>query len=267
MNKRYISGIVLFPIFALIMIFGNKYVIDVAISAVAIISLREFYKAFEGKARPIKWIGYVAALSIALIHIIPTRIILLIIAAIIPTSIMILFIISIFSQLKFNIIDIAITFFGICYVVMFLMFAPIIRENLPNGKLLIWFVFFIAWGTDIFAYFIGKHFGKHKLTQISPNKSIEGCIAGIIGALIMLIIYTAICNNVFSMEINYLYVAFITILLSILSQVGDLAASSIKRYCDIKDFSDLIPGHGGMLDRIDSVLFILPFAYFLLMLI
>ena len=143
------------------------------------------------------------------------------------------------------------------------MFAPIIRENITNGKILIWYVFLASWGTDIFAYLIGKHFGKHKFTQISPNKSIEGCVGGILGAVVAILIYTFVCNNVFNMSINYFYAIFISILLSCISQIGDLAASSIKRYCGIKDYSNLIPGHGGMLDRIDSVLFLAPFAYLL----
>ncbi len=265
--KRFLSGILLFPIFAVIMIFGNKYIIDISVSIIAIMSLHEFYKAFRGKAKPIEWIGYIIAALIAVIHIIPSNLILPIIGAIIPISIMVLFARVIFSNMKFNIVDISITFFGICYIVLFLMFAPIIRENITNGKILIWYVFLASWGTDIFAYLIGKHFGKHKFTQISPNKSIEGCIGGILGAVIAILIYTFVCNNVFNMSINYFYAIFISILLSCISQIGDLAASSIKRYCGIKDYSNLIPGHGGMLDRIDSVIFVLPFAYFLLMII
>lgn len=265
--KRVISGAVLFPIFALLLIFGNKYVIDIFVSIIAIMSLHEFYKAFRGKANPIGWVGYIAAGAIAFIHVIPSSLILGLIGAIIPTSIMILFARVILSDMKLNIIDIAITFFGICYIVLFLMFAPIIRENLQNGNLLIWFVFIAAWGTDIFAYLIGKNFGKHKFTEISPNKSIEGCIGGVVGAVILIIAYVILCNNIWGLEINYAYATLIAVLLSCASQIGDLSASSIKRYCGIKDYSNLIPGHGGMLDRIDSVIFVLPFAYFLLMLI
>lgn len=265
--KRFLSGVILFPIFAIIIIFANKYIIDILISIVAIMCLHEFYKAFKGKAKPISWVGYIAAVSIAFIHVIPSKLILAIVGALIPMSIMVLFVRVILSDLKLNIMDIAITFFGICYIVLFLMFAPIIKENLPNGNILIWFVFFSAWGTDIFAYLIGKNFGKHKFTEISPNKSIEGCIGGVIGAVLMVLIYVVICNQIWNIGINYLYAIFITILLSCASQIGDLAASSIKRYCGIKDYSNLIPGHGGMLDRIDSVIFVLPFAYFLLLLI
>ena len=82
-----------------------------------------------------------------------------------------------------------------------------------------------------------------------------------------MIIYTYICNTYLGMNFNYLYIILIGIVLSLVGQIGDLSASSIKRYTGIKDFSNLIPGHGGMLDRIDSVIFIAPFAYFLLMLL
>jgi len=185
---------------------------------------------------------------------------------IIPVSILILFMQIIFTDMKYNIKNISTIFFGICYIVLFLMFVPLIRE-LENGRILIWYLFIASWGTDTCAYCIGRNFGKHKFSKISPNKSIEGCIAGTIGSVVLALIYTAICNNVWDVNINYLLILVISIVLSVISQIGDFAASSIKRYTKIKDFSNLIPGHGGMLDRIDSVIFIAPFAYFLLTLI
>lgn len=212
------------------------------------------------------WIAYIAALLIAIIHIIPQAYILKTIAAIIPISILVLFAQVIATNMKYNIKDIAITLFGICYIVIFLLYIPMIRET-PNGRITVWYVFLAAWGTDIFAYCIGKRFGKHKFSKISPNKSIEGCIAGTIGAIMLMSIYTWICNQYLGMNFHYFYIIIIAIVLSLVGQMGDFAASSIKRYTGIKDFSNLIPGHGGMLDRIDSVIFIAPFAYFLLMLI
>ena len=264
---RIVSGLILFPLVAIILIWGNKYLVDVVISLIAILSLHEFYNAFKGKANPIKSTGYIAASSIAFIHIIPIEWMLKIIGVLLSVSILALFLIVITSNLKINVMDIAITFFGICYIAIFLMFIPIIRENLPNGKIILWFVLLAGWGTDVFAYFVGKYFGTHKFTEISPNKTIEGCVGGTIGATALIVGYAAICNNVFGMNINYLLIAGIGVLLSIVGQVGDLAASSIKRYVGIKDFSHLIPGHGGMLDRIDSLIFIAPFAYILLHLI
>jgi len=180
----------------------------------------------------------------------------------IPTIVTILFLHIVLTDMKINFQDISITIFGIVYITMFMMFIPMIR-NMENGVLLIWYLLFASWGTDIFAYIVGKLIGKHKFSKISPNKSIEGCIGGIIGTVIVMVIFTAI----FKIEISYIYLIIMAMVLSILSQIGDFSASSIKRYMDIKDFSNLIPGHGGMLDRIDSLIFIAPFAYLLFTLI
>lgn len=265
--KRILSGVILFPVLAILLVFGNKYLIDVFISIVAIMSIHEFYKAFKGKAKPITWTGYLISILICFIHLVPAEFVLPVITVAILFSLLVFFTQVVLTNMKTNIKDIAISLLGICYIPFFLVFLPLIRDNLENGRVLLWYVFFISWGTDIFAYFIGRKFGKHKFTEISPNKSIEGCIAGLLGAIIISLIYTLICNSVWNLNINYLYIFGISLFLSIVSQVGDLAASSIKRYCKIKDFSNLIPGHGGLLDRIDSVIFILPFAYFLLSII
>lgn len=268
-KKRWISALILFPIVAIILIWGNKYIVDIFISIIAIMSLHEFYKAFRTgeKANPISWIGYTLAALISVIHIIPEQWWLKAIGMLLPITLCILFLTVIIKNLKVNIVDIAVTFLGIFYIVTFLMYIPVINEDLQNGKMLIWFLLFVTLGTDIFAYLIGRHFGKHHFTKISPNKTIEGCIGGVIGAVIITLLYNVVCQNVFNVEYSYISVAIITILLSILSQIGDLAASSIKRYTGIKDFSNLIPGHGGMLDRIDSIVFAAPFAYFLFMLL
>ena len=124
-----------------------------------------------------------------------------------------------------------------------------------------------AWGTDIFAYLIGKAIGKHKFSKISPKKSIEGCIGGTIGGVLLVLLYTYVANTFFGVTYSYLFMGIVGLILSLIGQIGDLVASAIKRYVDIKDYSNLIPGHGGMLDRIDSLLFLAPFAYALLKMI
>ena len=103
--------------------------------------------------------------------------------------------------------------------------------------------------------------GKHKFSKVSPKKSIEGCIGGTIGAILIMLIYTYIINKYLGMNYSYLFIAGIGFILSLVGQIGDFSASSIKRFVDIKDYSNLIPGHGGMLDRIDSLIFLSPFAY------
>lgn len=262
--KRVTSALLGLPMVIIILLLGNKYVVDVALAIIAIIALQEYYNAFN-KYKPIKWIGFLLAGSISFIHLVPTEQLFTFIGLSIPVLIVMLFIQLIIKDMKLNIIDIAITLFGILYIVLFIMFIPLLA-GIENGKILIWYIFFAAWGTDTFAYIIGKTFklGKHKFSKISPNKSIEGCIAGLLGAVLLCLIYTACINNFLAFEISYIKILIISIILSIVGQFGDFAASSIKRFVDIKDYSNLIPGHGGLLDRIDSLIFIAPFAYILL---
>lgn len=264
--KRITSALLGLPLVVIILVFGNKYVVDIAFAIVAAMSLHEYFNAFKEKANPVIWIGYVASALIAFIHIIPLEHAITIVSVLIPLAIAVLFLQVILTNMKTNVRDIAITFFGICYISLFLMFVPLIN-GLENGKLLVWYIFTCAWGTDIFAYIFGKWIGKHKFSKISPNKSIEGCVSGIIGAILLSLLATYIFNNFFGMEFSYISTIIISIILSVVGQIGDFAASSIKRYVGIKDFSNLIPGHGGMLDRLDSVIFIAPFAYMLLRLL
>ena len=264
--KRLVTALIGFPIVACALIFGNKYVIDGLFAIVSAFALYEYNHALKLKAKPVQWIGYLACALIAFIHIIPTMYLVNIIGILIPVTVLILFLHVIITNMKTNIVDIALTLFGICYIAIFLMFIPILMGR-EHGKLLVWYIIFAAWGTDVFAYTIGKRFGKHKFSPVSPKKSIEGCIGGTIGALAFIIPYTVFINNCYDMHINYMLISAIGIILSFIGQVGDFSASTIKRYVGIKDFSNLFPGHGGMLDRIDSVIFIAPFAYFLLMLV
>lgn len=258
--KRITSGLLGFPLVVLVLLIGNKVVVDIALSIIALLAMNEYLNAISNVAKPVKWLGYVSCFSIAIIHIVPEECLNMIVTLAVPTILIILFAQVIATEMRTSFKDIAYTFIGIFYVVFFIMFVAFI-DGMPNGKILIWYAIFAAWGTDIFAYVIGKHFGKHKFSKVSPKKSIEGCIGGTIGALIMMLIYTYVANTFWGMNYSYLFIAGIGIILSLIGQIGDFAASSIKRFVDIKDFSNLIPGHGGMLDIIDSLIFLAPFAY------
>lgn len=264
--KRILSGLIGFPIVALILIYGNIYVIDVLFSVVAGIAIHEYMNSFKKEHKPVKWLGYISCIIIAFIHIIPKEYLTVTLELSIALSIAILFIKVITSEMKTTIYDIAITFFGMCYIVFLLSFIPLLY-GMENGKYLIWFILIAAWGTDTCAYFVGVKFGKHKFSKISPKKSKEGCVGGTLGSVIIALIYTFCINKFAGLQLQYEYIAIIATVLSVLSQIGDLSASSIKRTVGIKDFGNLIPGHGGMLDRIDSIIFIAPFAYFLLSII
>lgn len=260
--KRVLSGVFGLPIIALLLVFGNKYILDVVFAVIAIISVHEYMKCMEEKVKPVKWIGYVLAVSISVIHLVPLDMISRYLGLAIAGVMAILFTIVIVREMKTNVLDIAVSLFGYLYIVGFIVFLALLYGLEGVGKYFIWYIFIATWGCDIVAYCIGSKFGKHKFSKISPNKSIEGCIAGTIGGVVLVILYTVLLNNVFSMNINYIVIGIIGLVLTILGQIGDFSASAIKRYAGIKDFSNLIPGHGGMIDRIDSVIFAAPFAYY-----
>lgn len=265
--KRTITGVIALPILAVILIFANTIVMDIFTAIIACISMYEYFHCFKStdKGNPSQYLGYIWCILIAFTHFVDDRLLTNILVAVIPISLVILFAELVLAKGKKTIKDIGITMLGICYIPLMLIYLSLVRDKELddglNGRILIWFVLITSWGSDVFAYFIGRHFGKHKLTKISPNKTVEGAVAGVVGAILLGIIFAVLCNTLWGVGINYLLIGCIMALLSIVGQIGDLAASSIKRYCEIKDFSELIPGHGGMLDRIDSIIFVLPFAF------
>ena len=173
--KRILTGVIGLPIVALILIFSNKYIIDCVFTIIAILSIHEYLKAFRGKAKPVKWIAYLACLTISFIHVIPEEYLAKTFSIIVTATIAILFLKVIISNMKTDVKDIMITFFGMSYIIVFLSFIALLY-GFENGKYLIWYIFISAWGSDTCAYFVGSKFGKHKLSKISPKKSIEGCV-------------------------------------------------------------------------------------------
>lgn len=260
--KRISSGFIVALVLVIILLIPNNLIIGILFTVIAIIAMNEYLRAISKVCNPIKWIGYLSCIAVATINFIPEQYLLSILMISIPTILLILFAQVIATDMKTTFKDMAYTFLGICYIPVFMMFLSLV-DGMENGKILLGYIFIASWGTDIFAYCVGCKFGKHKFSKVSPKKSIEGCIAGTIGAIAIMLIYTGILNNYFSFEYSYLTVGIIGFVLSLIGQLGDFSASCIKRYVDIKDYSNLLPGHGGMLDRIDSVLFIAPFAYML----
>ena len=164
---------------------------------------------------------------------------------------------------KFEAKDVFASFTGFVYVPVLLSFLYRVRSE--EGMLMLWLVFIGTWGSDTCAYCIGCLFGKHKAFPVlSPKKSIEGCIGGVLGTALIAGIY-AVCVNRFveGSEVSVLACVVIGYAASVISQIGDLAASAMKRQYGIKDYGKLIPGHGGILDRFDSIIFTAPLVYYL----
>ena len=170
----------------------------------------------------------------------------------------------VFAFPKYSTEQIAVPFLGLFYVSIMLSYIYQVRI-LEDGALIVWLIFIGAWGSDTCAYCVGVLFGKHKIAPVlSPKKSLEGCIGGVVGAAAIGAIYALITKDYIT-EVSNPILAFAVIgaASSVISQIGDLAASAIKRNHDIKDYGKLIPGHGGILDRFDSIIFTAPIVYYL----
>ena len=136
------------------------------------------------------------------------------------------------------------------------------------GNFLVLLPFMVAWISDTCALFAGIKFGKHKLAPaLSPKKTIEGSIGGIVGTILGCMLYAVICRTVFQYEASLLGFAIIALIGAVVSQFGDLSMSFVKRKFGLKDYGKIFPGHGGMLDRFDSVLFAAPVVEILLTLL
>lgn len=166
---------------------------------------------------------------------------------------------------RFHAEQVMAVFFGVFYVAVMLSYVYQIRM-LEGGVILVWLVFLSSWICDTCAYLTGVTMGKHKLAPVlSPNKSIEGSVGGILGSFLFSLLFGMLfrgqLNEVF--ENPSLSCGVVSALGAVISQIGDLCASAIKRNKEIKDYGRLIPGHGGILDRFDSVIFVAPAIYYL----
>ena len=182
-----------------------------------------------------------------------------------------LFIIMLVMHEKVRFEELALVFFiSLCIPLSFssLVFMRLIFEK--DGIFFMVFTLVVAWMGDAGAYFIGTFLGRHKLApKISPKKTWEGFIGGLvisgISGFVLAVCYEQVMrltgNSVYFVEVNEWFLAGTAIICSGLGVVGDLSASVIKRQCAVKDFGNILPGHGGILDRFDSVLFVAPFVY------
>ncbi len=158
--------------------------------------------------------------------------------------------------------------FMMSFIVSSSFAAPIVLSRIYTQDFVLYFLLMVGgcWFADSFAYFIGSAFGKHKLCPfISPKKTVEGAVAGVVGTVLTNLLLAFIYGLVIAqlgrtLVINYWSVALISFILSLLGMVGDLFASIIKRQCGIKDFGTILPGHGGIMDRFDSTLIVMPAA-------
>ena len=264
--KRLVSGIVLIAVMGTCFAFGG-YLLSALLMLISIVGYFELVKALcsETEKRNVNGPDLIAVISIVLYYM-----------AVNFTSDATYLIIGIGSFMVVELVWFVVKFplyssdrivrtvFSVIYCPIMLSFIYMIRE-LEGREFLVWMVLISSWGCDTLAYCAGSLFGKHHpFKELSPKKSTEGCIGGIIGSAILGLIFGLLYVKRF-MPVQYVEwkIALICGVGALMGMVGDLAASGIKRNNNIKDFGHLIPGHGGVMDRFDSMILCGPAAYIL----
>ena len=261
-KTRLLSGIVLVAV-ALLTIISGGYVLFFTLLGISLIGMQELYKVMkvrEDHFNALEIAGYLGAVIYYVLMSLDFEKYGMM--GVIISFMMFMFV-YVFTYPKFKAEQVMPAFFGVVYVAVMLSFIYLTR-NLPDGKFLVWLIFLCSWGCDTCAYCVGMLIGKHKMApRLSPKKSVEGGIGGILGAALLGALFALAMNQWAGAEASVLHYALICAVGGMISQVGDLAASAIKRNHDIKDYGKLIPGHGGILDRFDSVIFTAPVIYYL----
>lgn len=263
MKTRIISAIFGLPIVIIPLILGGNVLSSILFIA-SLIGLNEFFKAFKIRVVGLKVVGYIGACLYYYIILFNEGMYL-------QEFFSIFFIILLVYYVKlypnYNLKEIMVILLGFFYVIYMLSHIILIRNMQLYGQWTIWLVFIVAFGSDSAAYFIGCRYGKNKLAEkLSPKKTIEGSIGGIFGAIILSLVYGIILIKIDAVSDGIILPIFCMIGFfgSILAQIGDLVASAIKRQTGIKDFGKIMPGHGGILDRLDSIIFTAPFVYYIM---
>ncbi len=259
--KRLLSGIILVIIAIVVVPMGGLPLFLVTLG-ISLVAMFELYRVFGIERRSLGYVGYCAAIVYYLIVWFQAEEFLTLMVIL---SLMALLAFYVITYPAYKISVIAKAFMTVVYggVMMSYLYQT---RSMPDGKFLVWLIFLSSWGSDTCAYCTGMLIGKHKMTPIlSPKKTIEGAIGGVVGAALLGFVYAFLFRRHFYNVINPPVTSAIACgIAALISMIGDLTASGIKRDYGVKDYGTLIPGHGGVMDRFDSVIFTAPAICFAL---
>lgn len=259
LKTRVITAAILIPALLVIIFFLPKIVFAGLIFTVSVVGLYEYYSIILKKSRLdefLRWFGVVFTSCFSFFLLFLSQKTSLLIGILLILSV---FMVLLFSRLEFDAIfaylgKVALGVFYPALVTCYLVFI----HRMANGPDWLIFLLGVVWFCDSGAYFVGKGIGKNKLySRVSPGKTVEGLIGGVITGTLGGLLF----NFLFALTLKTSEVIILSILLSILGQIGDLCESAIKRYGGVKDSGKIIPGHGGILDRVDAIIFTAPFLY------
>lgn len=263
-RTRLISGIVL-VVLALVFIINGGYVLWGVSLALSLIGLMELYRVFGLHKTALGFSGYGLVIVYYLLLLLSVHGIFSVNWLLYLMVVLMLYLfVMVCAYPKYHSNQIMQAVFGVFYVGVMFSFLYQTRE-LPRGFYTVWLIFLSSWGCDTCAYCVGKLIGKHRMSPVlSPKKSVEGAVGGVAGTMLLTYLYASFFAAQMGItQVEVWLLTFISAAGALLSMVGDLTASAIKRNYDVKDYGKLIPGHGGVLDRFDSVLFTAPVIYFL----
>lgn len=271
-RTRLLSGILLVAVAVAVLIKGGSLLATV-LFLVSIIAYRELSKACQIRGEGditcapelvgcVMTLVYYGALGLSMDawFAMPCAVMLIVIVV----AFLAFLFVYVFTFPKYHANQIMAAMFSFLYGPVMLSFLYLLREGFENGIYLVWLVFLASWGSDTCAYCVGVLFGKHKMApNLSPKKSVEGAVGGVLGAAILFVLYIRFVLNADSemTTLELLIAAVLGAVGALASMVGDLAASAIKRNHNIKDYGKLIPGHGGIMDRFDSVIVAAPIVF------
>lgn len=259
-RTRLLSGIILVAA-ALVLIITGGEVLLAGLFAVSMIGVFELYRIFQMEKSLLGGIGYLAVL----VYYVNLKISFISEMEMFVLGFLILIMavyVFKFPQYKAN--QVFAGFTGVFYVAV--MLSCIYQTRMmTSGIYVVWLIFLCSWGSDTCAYCVGVLIGRHKMApKLSPKKSVEGAVGGVLGAALLTMLYGWIFQEQMNLTTEYIFLlAGISAVGALISMIGDLAASAVKRDYQIKDYGKLIPGHGGILDRFDSVIFTAPIVYYL----
>jgi phosphatidate cytidylyltransferase len=266
MKTRILAAVVLIPVLLLIVLVAPKWVATIVFALMLAVAAYELLFR-TGLVRHPRLVIYACMMAVAVtvwsffdaVH------------AYAVLGIMV-FVIILFMETMLD--HVKVDFELICVTLMAGLVVPYLLSSMVRilamkiGKYMVLVPFLIAFSSDAGAYFAGKFYGKHKLAPVvSPNKTIEGALGGLLCAVLGMMIYAAILDLGFRFRVNYLFAAIYGLGGAMVGVIGDLCFSAIKRQTGIKDYGNLIPGHGGVLDRFDSLMTVGPLIEVLLVLI
>lgn len=257
-RTRLLSGIVLVVVLVATVGLGGN-VLFAVLGIISLIGLSELYKVVGVHNKVLGLAGYLAAAAYYGLLFAGHMEYMTMLSIL---YLVLLMAVYVFTFPAFKAEQVMTVFFGLFYVAVMLSYVYQTRE-LTDGGTVVWLIFLSSWGCDTCAYCVGVLIGKHKMApKLSPKKSVEGAIGGILGAAILFTVYTHFVINAYTgITLSLPFAAVLGAAGALVSMVGDLAASAVKRDHEIKDYGKLIPGHGGIMDRFDSVIVAAPIIF------